>query len=111
LITNADETVKSGMYGEFKIAIRSVSKTIVVPESALLSQTEVKINRETGEQQPVKKYFLFIVKDKKAVLKEISVGLSSEARIHVTNGISLNDTVVVVGNNIVQDGQTVNIIE
>jgi membrane fusion protein, multidrug efflux system len=111
IITDADTQVKSGMYGEFKIAVNSVEKTIVVPETALLSQTEVKINRETGKQEPVKKYFLFTVKENKAVLKEVNVGLSSEARVQITNGLSVNDTVIVVGNNVVQNGQTVNIID
>jgi membrane fusion protein, multidrug efflux system len=111
LITDADEKVKSGMYGEFMIATNSVQNSIVVPENALLSQTEVTINRETGQQEPRRRFFLFVVENNKAELREVIVGLTSEGRAQITKGISDNDSVIVVGNNIVQEGQTVNIVE
>jgi membrane fusion protein, multidrug efflux system len=110
-IINADGNVKSGMYGEFMIASSSVRNTIVVPDNALLNQTEVIINRETGQQESVRRYFLFIVKENRAELREVKVGLTSEGRVQITDGINPNDTVIVVGNNIVQEGQTVNIID
>jgi RND family efflux transporter MFP subunit len=110
-ITDADERIKSGMYGEFLIATSTVEKSIVVPETALLSQTEVIINRETGNQQPVRKYFLFVVENGRADLREVSVGLTSNSRAQITGGIEVSDSVIVVGNNIVQDGQLVNIID
>jgi RND family efflux transporter MFP subunit len=111
LITDADNMIKSGMYGEFMIAASSVSNTIVVPENALLSQTEVIINRETGQQEPVRRYFLFVAEDMRAVLREVTIGLASESRVQITKGINTNDSVIVVGNNIVQEGQPVNIID
>jgi membrane fusion protein, multidrug efflux system len=111
LITDADEKVKSGMYGEFMIATNSVQNSMVVPENALLSQTEVTINRETGQQEPRRRFFLFVVEDNKAELREVNVGLTSEGRAQITKGISENDSVIVVGNNIVQEGQTVNIVD
>ncbi len=112
VITNADEQVKSGMYGEFMIATSAVQNSIIIPETALLSQTEVRINKETGTQEPVRKYFLFTVADSnKAKLNEVKVGLISDGRVQITEGINTGDKVVVVGNNIVQEGQTVNIID
>jgi len=111
IIKNADANVKSGMQGDFLIAVTSVKNTVVVPENALLSQTEVRINRETGKQEPVKKYFLFVVDSSRAVLKEVKTGLSGDSRIQITEGIKPNDKVIVVGNNIVREGQKVNIID
>lgn len=111
IITDADDQVKSGMYGEFMIATTTVDNSVVIPETALLSQTEVKINRQTGTQEPVRKYFLFIVdNNNKAKLKEVNVGLISEGRAQITKGVNMNDKVIVIGNNIVQEGQIVNII-
>lgn len=111
LITDADSRIKSGMYGEFMIATNSVTNSVVIPETALLSQTEVRINKLTGTQEPVRKYFLFVVNGQKARLKEVKVGLISEGRAQITDGVSMNDKVIIVGNNIVQEGQTVNIID
>lgn len=111
LITDADSRIKSGMYGEFMIATNSVNNSIVIPETALLSQTEVRINKQTGTQEPVRKYFLFIVNGQKAKLREVKVGLMSGGRTQITEGLNINDKVVIVGNNVVQEGQTVNIID
>lgn len=111
IITDTDERVKSGLYAEFLIATNSVENSIVVPETALLSQTEVRINKETGTQESVRKYFLFTVNNNKAKLNEVKVGITSNSRAQITSGIILNDNVIVIGNNIVQDGQTINIID
>jgi RND family efflux transporter MFP subunit len=111
LISNADSRIKSGMYGEFMVPTVSVSKAMVVPETALLSQTEVRINKETGIQETAKKYFLFITNGNKAKMKEVKVGLISNARAEITGGIDFNDKVIIVGNNIVQENQKVNIID
>ena len=110
-IINADENVKSGMYAEFMIPSSSINNSIVVPENALLSQTEVQINKETGVQETAKKYFLFVVESERAKLKEVQVGLISNSRAQITGGINFGDTVIVVGNNIVQEDQKVKIID
>jgi len=111
LITDVDNRVKSGMYAEFMIPTISVKKAVVVPETALLSQTEVRINKETGVQETEKKYFLFVVNGQRAKMKEVKVGLISNSRAEITGGINFNDKVIVVGNNIVQENQKVNIID
>ncbi|HEX2867443.1 MAG TPA: efflux RND transporter periplasmic adaptor subunit [Ignavibacteriales bacterium] len=111
VITDADSRIKSGMYGEFMIATNSITNSVIIPETALLSQTEVRINKQTGTQEPVRKYFLFIVNGQKARMKEVKVGLISEGRAQITEGVKMNDKVIIVGNNVVQEGQTVNIID
>ncbi|MBN1639287.1 MAG: efflux RND transporter periplasmic adaptor subunit [Ignavibacteriales bacterium] len=111
VITDADDNIKSGMYAEYMIPINSVERAKVVPETALLSQTEVQINRETGTQETLKRYFLFVVENGKAKMKEVQVGLISNNRVEITEGLNFNDKVIVVGNNIVQDNQKVNIID
>jgi|SRR5690554_3902334 len=111
LITNADNKIKSGMYAEFMVPASSVDNAIVVPENSLLSQTEIQINRKTGTQETQKRYFLFTVENQKAKLNEVEVGLISSGRAEITNGLNINDSVIIVGNNIVQEGQKVNIIE
>lgn len=109
--SNADQNLRSGMYGEFYVATDSVINTIVIPENALLSQTEVRINRETGVQETIKKYFVLIVEAGKAVSKEVTVGLPGDGRIEILTGLNYGDNVIVTGNNIVRNGQPVNIID
>lgn len=111
LITNADNNIKSGMYGEFMLPTASVERSIIVPETALSSQTEVQINKQTGTQETLKRYFLFVVENERAKMKEVEVGLISNSRAEIISGINFNDKVIVVGNNIVQEDQKVNIID
>lgn len=111
LITNSDNNLKSGLYGEFRIPVTEITNSIIVPETSLLSQTEVQINKNTGMQETIKKYFLFIVENDIAKIKEVTVGLISNSRAQITSGIELNDKVIIVGNNIVREDQKVQIID
>jgi len=106
-----DNRIKSGMFGEFLIETQNHSNSLVVPEYALLPQTEVKINRETGLQNPVKKYYLFIVENNSAKLKEVKTGILNDGQIEINYGLKNGDSVIIVGQNIVKEGQSVNIID
>ncbi len=107
----SDNRLKSGMFGEFFIETQNHSNSLVVPETALLTQTEVKISKETGLQNPVKKYFLFVVENRSAKLKEVKTGITSDGQVEITNGLNTGDSIVIVGQNIVKEGQSVNVIE
>ncbi len=107
----SDKRLKSGMFGEFYIETQNHSNSIVVPEPALLPQTEVKINRETGLQNPVKKYFLFIVDNGSAKLKEVKTGITNNGQVEISSGLNIGDSVIIVGQNIVKEGQTVKVID
>ena len=76
-----------------------------------MSQTEVTIDRSTGLQKPIRKYFVFLVKDGKAEIKEIFIGIKNNSQVEVKSGLNPSDTVIVVGQNIVQAGQKVKIID
>ena len=106
-----DKRLKSGMFGEFFIETQSRFNSLVVPEVSLITQTEVKINKETGLQNPVRRYFLFTVKNKSAKLKEVKTGITNNGQIEISDGISIGDSVIIVGQNIVKEGQSVDIIE
>lgn len=106
-----DPRIASGIFGEFQIETEKIEKTLVIPEDAVLTQTQVKLNQQRGTQEAVKKYFAFVVENGRAKLKEINVGVVSDGSLEVVKGIDFNDSVVVVGQNIVKDGQLVNIVD
>jgi membrane fusion protein (multidrug efflux system) len=106
-----DRRIKSGMFGEFFIEVRRVADGLVVPELALIPQTEIKIDRETGLQNTVKKYYLFVVEQNAAKMKEVKTGIANDGQIEIQSGLALGDSVIIVGQNIVKEGQTVNVIE
>ncbi len=106
-----DKKLKSGMFGEFFIETQSSTNSLIVPEVSLITQTEVKINKETGLQDPLKKYFLFIVENKSAKLKEVKTGITNDGQIEINDGIRIGDSVIIVGQNIVKEGQPVDVTE
>ena len=55
-ILSKDNRIKSGMFGEFFIETNKIASCLVIPEPALIPQTEIKIDRETGLQNTFKKF-------------------------------------------------------
>lgn len=110
LITK-DNRIKSGMFAEFFIEIKNINNILVIPEAALIPQTEIKINRETGLQNTIKKFYLYVLKKRTAKMIEVQTGIANNGQIAITKGISIGDSVIIVGQNIVKEGQTVNVIE
>jgi len=106
-----DNRIKSGLFGEFLIEAEYNANSLVIPEPALIPQTEIKIDRETGLQNTFKKYYLFVIEKNRAKMKEVKTGIANNGQIQITNGLTIGDSVIIVGQNIVKEGQTVNVIE
>lgn len=106
-----DSRIKSGMFGEFFIETEFITNSLVIPEPSLIPQTEIKIDRETGLQNTIKKSYLFVIEKNKAKMKEVKTGIANNGQIEITGGLNIGDSVIIIGQNIVKDGQTVNVIE
>ncbi len=111
VLLSSDSRIKSGLFGEFLIEIKQVSDCIVIPENALLPQTEIKIDKETGLQNIFKKFYLFVLENRRAKLKEVKTGIANNGQIEIISGLSLGDSIIVIGQNIVKQDQKVNVIE
>lgn len=111
ILLSNESRIKSGMFGEFLIETKKIESSIVVPESSIIPQTEIKIDRETGLQNLIKKHYLFVVENGRAKLKEVKTGIANNGQIEITGGINIGDTIIVVGQNIVKEDQPVNAIE
>jgi len=111
LFENKAGELASGLYGLFKIEARKKTNTIVLPDNAVLTQTEINIDPETGETIPHRKYYVFVIQGETVRLTPVEVGLESGERVEIVRGLNHGDRVVVVGQRIVRDGQKVKIIE
>jgi RND family efflux transporter MFP subunit len=110
-LLSKDSRIKSGIFGEFFIETKKNVNSIVIPEVALIPQTEIKIDRETGLQNTFKKYYVFVLENNKAKMKEVKTGIVNNGQIEITEGINNGESVIIIGQNIVKEGQTVNVIE
>ncbi|NOX89058.1 MAG: efflux RND transporter periplasmic adaptor subunit [Calditrichaeota bacterium] len=111
IFENKQNSLTSGMYGLFKIKLSEKTNTIVIPDNALLTRTEVKIDPKTGKTVAQKQKYVFIVVDDRAQKIAVDTGLTSGDRVEITKGLRRGDLVVIVGQNTVKDGQKVRVIE
>jgi RND family efflux transporter MFP subunit len=94
-IDNKDHRLRSGMYAKVKIVIQEYKDAVVVLKEAVLGK------------EP--RQYVYVVKDKKAILKEISVGARQGSYLVITQGVNLGDDVVIMGQQRLYDGAPVSV--
>ncbi|HJU38650.1 MAG TPA: efflux RND transporter periplasmic adaptor subunit [Tahibacter sp.] len=82
-VPNADGVLHPGQFARVALEIGSKANALLVPEQALWPQ---------GDKQ-----FVYIIKDGKAELVEITTGLRKPGFVEVTSGITANDLVISAG--------------
>ncbi|MGD9488794.1 MAG: efflux RND transporter periplasmic adaptor subunit [Calditrichaceae bacterium] len=110
IFDNIRRELKSGMYGQFSIEIEMRKNTFVIPDNALIRRTEVKVDPNTGQTYTHQRFYVFVAESDTAGLVEVKTGLQENSRIEITDGLKKDDRVIVVGQQIVKEGQEVNII-
>ena len=97
-IENVGETLRPGMFAEVRFVREAAYNAVVVPVNAVLRTIE-------GDQ------FAYILGTGDVALRvPVTTGISNGREIEVLSGISVNDEVVVRGQNYVFDGEEVNVV-
>jgi HlyD family secretion protein len=97
-LLNNDLLLRSGMFAHIKLYLSDKS-AVVIPRDAL--------NRLPGTGN----FYVYVVEDGRAVLKNIKTGLSEGNLVEVTDGINTGEQVVVKGQNRLKDGTMVVVVE
>ena len=92
---NPKESLRPGMLARVTINQGVLKKQLVVPRHAI-------IERDTGR-------VVFVVKNGKARLRRIEIGVSREERVQVTSGLKFGEQVIVEGHTKLTDKEAVNI--
>lgn len=87
--------LRPGMFGQASIIEKEYKNCIAIPESAI----------HTSE----KGYHVFVVKDGKAKLKNVSTGIKQGTTIQITEGLDPGESVIVFGGNNLNDGDKVSV--
>jgi multidrug efflux pump subunit AcrA (membrane-fusion protein) len=95
-IDNSSETLKGGMFAEIRMVLDKASGILAVPISAVID--------EGGKK------YVYILKGDSAEKREVSTGLSDDEFIAITKGLSEKETVIVKGQELIQDGSKVTVI-
>lgn len=92
-IDNASGRLAPGMFARFSIEYERHANALTVPVTALVVEDE--------------KVSVYVAEDDEAVLREIAVGVEADGVIEVTDGLSEEDAVVVVGQGALRDGSRI----
>jgi len=83
LYPNNDEELKSGRYAAVTLELSHMENTISIPTEAVIAEME-------GEK-------VYIYKNGKAQTVKITLGLRTESKIQITNGLKFGDTLLITG--------------
>lgn len=93
--TDPQGRLKAGMFAQAELVTAERPQALLVPEAAVL----------TREGKTV----VFVVVDGKAQRREVTTGLRADGKIEVTRGVQAGESVVVVGQNLLNDGDAVTV--
>jgi len=94
---NNENKMKAGMFASVLIYTRTAEDVLTLPLNAVLSD-------EKGE-------YVYTAVNGKAAVKYIETGLKSESRVEITDGLNATDSVIVRGQNLVNEGASVRVVE
>ena len=100
--------LRSGQFGQFRLEVEHYDKVVVIPDNAVITQTEVDVD-EQGKQLTFKTHYVYVVEQGKATKRVVTTGTYSSGRVEITSGLNVGDTLIVTGQNVVKEGNPVNI--
>ena len=94
-VDNRKGLLKPGMFARVDLVVREEKDTVVVPADAVLGRVE---------------RYVFIVEQEKAVRKPVILGIRESNRVQVLEGLGAGDTLIVVGQRVVDNGEEITIV-
>ena len=88
--------LRAGMFASIKLFTETRRNAVLIPASAI-------VTRDGGS-------FVFVVEDNKAVMTQIITGLNVDGVVEIVSGIPADAEIVVRGQNLLDDGADVNVI-
>jgi membrane fusion protein (multidrug efflux system) len=96
-LPNADLTLRPGMYAMIKVGVEKHTNALLIPAEALVME---KANA-----------FTFVADGGKARKTAVKIGFNDGAKVEVLNGLTENESVILVGKMALADKHAVNVVE
>jgi len=96
-LSNPDLVLRPGMYATIKVGVEKHTDALLIPVEALVVE---KVNA-----------FAFVADGGKAKKTAIKIGFNDGAKVEVLTGLTGSETVILVGKQVLADGQSVNATE
>lgn len=95
-IPNIDHKLRAGMFADVKLSKGESGEAVVVPIESIVG---------LNSDQP----YIFVVEDGKATRKNIKIGITTDSRVEVLEGLNAGEEVIIRGQSTLQDGQSVEV--
>jgi len=109
LVDNNGGKLKPGMFADITVITGVLEDVINVPRYATIENTS--LQRVAGRDEVTKKYTVFVVKDGKAIQRELDVEYVNHINIAVDGGVAVGDSLIIEGQNNLRDSVAVSIIQ
>jgi multidrug efflux pump subunit AcrA (membrane-fusion protein) len=86
------------MYARISVITDSRLYAVTLPEQAVIEDFEKGI------------FSVFTIKGAKAIKKEVKPGLRAKGRVGIESGLQKNDSIVIKGQEYLQDGQEIKVV-
>ena len=97
LLQNDNNLLKPGLLMKVDLIMESIDNATLIPEEALLSIDGM--------------HYVYVVNNGKAEMKDINIGVRSDALIQVTSGLNEKDIIVYMGQEKLKDQSLINIVD
>jgi membrane fusion protein, multidrug efflux system len=96
MLNNEKESFLPGDFAQVEFEVEQTHEAILIPAEAIISELNSQV--------------VYIASQGKAQRKQVEMGTRTSGRVHILNGISPGDTVLITGLMEVRDGSNVNVV-
>lgn len=96
-ISNSDAIIKGGVFAEINIAVDKATDVLTLPIACIMNEEQ--------------KSFVYVVNGDTVKKRYITIGLQNDSVVQVTDGLQEGEMVVAKGQNFIQDGSNIFVIE
>ena len=97
IIENKNNYLRPGLLLNIDIILDEIKDTMLIPEESVLTSKDYS--------------YVFVIDENTAKLKKVSLGITSNGKIQILDGIKSQDNVVTLGHEKLKDGSKIKIIE
>ena len=106
LLPNESRLLKPGMFAAVSIEVDRHRDAIMVPSDALIRESRISEAAVSGYERV---YHVYVNRGGKAVKAPVELGYTTGSEVEILSGIGAEDSIIVRGQNLVRDGQAVQV--
>lgn len=107
LLPNNDLRLKSGMFASVSIELDRRRGALMLPSDAVLQESRMSEQNALDEVQ--RAYHVFVKQGSTASRREVTLGYVTGQRVEIRSGIGAQDSIIVEGQHLLQDGQRIEV--